>query len=525
MWGYMDICDSSKTKLLDDDECSSSDYGYGFLATKSPSEEASEEKLQVSLSYSPESPAADPTSDETMSDANEVTVTASLDNTDLSPENLYYAWYIQQEDSSKESGWKEVALDNFDISTSSSGLGVSTFSFTPKKDFLSGESEDIVNLKVVAAVSRTSAASSYESTTLGRTSPRKGYASVEVPINKNGVSIKLYKVDVNSAGRAVLGDEICNEDPYKINCPAVQNQMMAAKISGSSSKYTSGNIAWSLDDSLLYQPLDYTVFESWTSTTDTTVFFPITKSAGETESISVTATPNDELQTVTASRSISVIDPMAKIESSDESISWPKEYTVESETTKDTVDTVTSDSVYEVIMDNVIAYNLSAVPDYLLSDSTSDNLSIDWSINGTNITDEAFDGETLGLSNVELSGDNNETLNFVTGTTEGDYYTLGVNFKKYWSKEEKNVLYSAWGVQPETLESESSIDLETISGDFDEDDAMNPTDPRQILAAIGTHLPQYAMYILRLALTILVMFFSSVFFYGLTQRISLYEEK
>jgi hypothetical protein len=38
-------------------------------------------------------------------------------------------------------------------------------------------------------------------------------------------------------------------------------------------------------------------------------------------------------------------------------------------------------------------------------------------------------------------------------------------------------------------------------------------------------LPYYTMYILRLTLTLLVMFFVSIFFYNLTQKISLYEEK
>jgi hypothetical protein len=523
MWGYMDVCDNSKTKLLADDECdSSSDYGYGFLATKSPSEEASEEKLQVSLNYSPDNPVADPTSDETMEDANEVSVTASLDNTDLKEENLYYSWYIQQKGSSDDSDWETVDLaDNFDISTSSSGLGVSTFSFTPKKDFLKDKSADIVNLKVVAAVSRTSAPSTYETDTLGRTTPRKGYASVEVPINKNGVYIKLYKVDINDDGKATLGDEICNEDPYKTYCPAVQNQMMAAKISGSSSKYTSGNISWSLDGELLSQPLDFTVFEDWTSTTDATIFFPIAKSAKETEEISVTATPKDKLQAVTASRSISVIDPVVSIESSDENTSWPKTYAVESETTEDTTDTIKSDSVYEAYANSDLSYNLNFIPDYLF-DGTS-GVSIDWKINGTSIQDEGFDALNLGLSNLETP-DDNQIIYFTTGETEGAYYTLGADFKKYWSAEEKDVLYSAWGLQPETLEGNTSIDIETVYATEGEE-TTNLTSPRQILAAIGTHLPEYVMYILRLALTILVMFFFSVFFYSLTQRISLYEEK
>ncbi|MDD3733127.1 MAG: hypothetical protein PHU88_12205, partial [candidate division Zixibacteria bacterium] len=90
MWGYLDVCDSTKTNLLDNDQCDDSgDYGYGFLATKAPGEEAVQENLKVSLSYSPDNPMADPSSDNaeniqddgTISDADEISVVSSLDNT------------------------------------------------------------------------------------------------------------------------------------------------------------------------------------------------------------------------------------------------------------------------------------------------------------------------------------------------------------------------------------------------------------------------------------------------------------
>jgi len=527
MWGGLDVCDNTKTGLMSDDECDGSDdYGYVFLATKSPSEEASEEKLQISLSYSPENPVADPTSDETMSDANEVTVSASLDNTDLKPENLYYTWYIQEEETTEgEVSWEEIDLeDNFEISTSSSGLGISTFSFTPKKSFLEGKSGDIVDLRVVAAVSRTSSPSSYETSSLGRTSPRRGYANVEIPINKNGVYIKLYNVSINADGKADLGDEICDEDPYRTNCPAVQNEMLAAKISGSSSRYTSGNISWSLNGESLYQPLDYSLFEDWSSLSDTAVFFPITKNTGETEKISIIATPKDKLQTVSVSRSIKVTSPSAQIVSDDESVSWRKVTSVESETAMGETSFIESDSVYEAFLDNSPSYKLDSIPNYLLFNT--DNTTINWSIDGVDINDPDYNEENGNLI-VTGFADNNQTIFLNTSIEEGAYSTLGAKFKKYWSKDERNVLYSAWGIQPQTIEASTSIDIETVADVpiEDDEDSSALAKPKQILAAIGTHLPEYAMYILRLALTILVMFFSSVFFYGITQRISLNEEK
>jgi hypothetical protein len=298
--------------------------------------------------------------------------------------------------------------------------------------------------------------------------------------------------------------------------------MMAAKISSSKYNSSDSQFSWNLNGELLYQPLDYTVFEDWDSTTDTAVFFPITKIAKETEKISVTATPKDELQAVTATRLIAVIDPVVYIKSSDESLSWPKEYEVESETIKDSSYLVQSNSTYEALADNVVTLNLNSIPDYLLSDE--ENVAIDWSVNGASIQEPGFYEEDEDISIQDLSGN---SISFATSMTEGVYYALGANFKKYWSQEERDVLYSAWGVQPETLEADTSLDIETVADiPIEENEDLSAlANPKQVLAAIGTHLPEYAMYILRLALTLVVMFFASAFFYGLTQRISLYEEK
>ena len=337
MWGYPDVCDNTKTGLLDNDECdSSSDYGYGFLATKAPNE-SGDEKLKVSLSYSPDDPVADPSddnsdnidSDGNISDADQVTVVSSIDNTDSNPKNLYYTWQISKGDPATDV-WKEVDIqDNFSASASSSGTGISQFSFTPKKSALSG-SDDIVYFKVTLTVSQTS------TTTAGR-----GRSSVVVPINKNGIKISLYKVDV-SDGIATIGDEVCNEELYASLCPAVKGQMLAAKVT--SGKYTSENadFVWDVNGNTLSAPTDSNasdLFDGWKSTS---AFFPITKQEQQLETISVTATPTDALQPVTGTRLVTVVEPAVFIKSADTSVAWPITYTIPSSTTKDESTTVES---------------------------------------------------------------------------------------------------------------------------------------------------------------------------------------
>ena len=119
---------------------------------------------------------------------------------------------------------------------------------------------------------------------------------MEIPINRSGVRLSLHKVDIED-GKAVIGDEICNEGLYKLLCPAVKGQMLAAVISGG--RYNSGNseFSWSLNETAFSRPANYTeLFRGWS---DTTVFFPVTKEPQGLENITLTAVPKDKLQPVT----------------------------------------------------------------------------------------------------------------------------------------------------------------------------------------------------------------------------------
>jgi len=124
-----------------------------------------------------------------------------------------------------------------------------------------------------------------------------------------------------------------------------------------------------------------------------------------------------------------------------------------------------------------------------------------------------------GLTNITMEN-NNQTIKFTTDDQENQSYTLGAKITKYWSDEEKNILSSAWNISPATLDGDTSLTITTTAPpDNGVQGAMG--NPQQILAAIGTHLPHYFMYILRLALTLLVMFFISVGFYALSSKMEL----
>ena len=517
MWGYPDVCDKTKTGLLADDQCEDSDdYGYGFLATKSPSEEFSEEKLEISLSFSPENPIADPTSDETIAEADQIEVISSLDNTALDPSNLYYSWYIQKEDSGSSTGWGSK-LDiggNFDTSSPSSGMGASDFKFKPKKDFFSGESGDIVKIKVTLATSRTALATDVEKDVLERKTPRRGYASVVIPINRNGVRLALHKVNIEN-GKAIMGEEVCNEGLYKTLCPAVKGQMLAATVTSSRYKSSNTEFSWTLNENQWNPPADYgKLFDGWSSTA---VFFPIISEEQEIESISVAASPKDKLQPVMGGRLITVVRPALFIKTMDESTSWPMKYTVPDETRKDASRVIISSDMFEALISKQVSHHLDFVPDYLLKEDYL-NTSIDWKFNGTSTNLGNVYEENPDLQRIDLE-DNDRTIKFTTSELEGRYYTLGAEIKKYWSEDEKNILSQAWGIYPETLKGETGATIATVAAKNEETAALG--NPKQILAAIGTHLPHYLMYNLRLALTVLVMFFASAGFYALSQRLSL----
>ncbi|MFA6284977.1 MAG: hypothetical protein WC643_00385 [Parcubacteria group bacterium] len=506
MWGYPDICDSTKTGLLDKDQCDGSDdYNYGFLATESPNE-SGDEKLKVSLSSSPENPVADPSdenaanisSDGSISDADKITVTSSLDNTNLDPSTLYYTWQIQKGTVGDESSWEELSIkDYFDTTAGSSGLGLSSFSFTPKTDALAGD-DDTVNFKVTLTIAKSSG-----------TETGRGRSSVTIPINKKGIQLKLYKVNVES-GKATLGEEICKDGLYKTLCPVVKGQLVAAEISSSSYTSSNNDFSWSIEETAYPVPTGLSdSFDGWS---DTKIYFPITQSEQETPSITVTATPKDSLQPVTSTRLLTVVNPAAFIKSSDTSSSWNKVSIDEDGQVSE------SPGFFETFVNTGVSYNLEFVPRYLLSSDS--NTVIDWQIDNVSIDSEDFSEYDLGLSDVTTEN-NTQTIKFTTGSTEGAYHTLGVNVKKTWTDDEKKLLSSTWGITPDSLSGDSSVSIETLNEDL----VGSANNPNQILAAIGTHLPHYFMYLLRLVLTLVVMFIVSAGFYGVTQRLSLSNEE
>lgn len=512
MWGYLDVCDSTKAKLLDNDLCDGSgDYGFGFLATKSPNEQESE-KLKISLSYSPDNPVADPSGenseniedDGSILNADQISVTSSLDNTQYNPNLLYYTWQIQRGDPQTDSWGSALNIeDNFDTASSSSGLGLTDFSFTPKKEALTASNDEIIYFKVTATVAQTSGVEK-----------NRGRSSVVVPINKNGVRIDLYEVNI-SGGKANLGEKICTEGLYAALCPAVKGQMLAAKISGSRYNASNSEFTWQTNENILNIPKDVSnYFDGWS---DTTVFFPITKQEQQLEEISVTVTPTDKLEPVKAGRLITVVEPVALIRSSDTNIAWPKVQTVQSGSTRDSYQTVNNLNMLETFPGSDVSLYLDFVPHYLLADD--ENTVIDWQFGGMSLSDESFE-ETYGDLNV-LTVEGTDLL-FTAPETVGAYFDISANLKKYWSQEEADIMLNAWGIAPRPLESDRGITITTVEEPAVDTTASN--NPVQLLAAIGTHLPHYIMYNLRLALTLLIMLFLSFWLYALIQKTARYEE-
>jgi hypothetical protein len=270
-----------------------------------------------------------------------------------------------------------------------------------------------------------------------------------------------------------------------------------------------------VNGSPLYIPANVSqLFDGWSNTT---VFFPITKEEQEIEDISVTATSKDQLQPATGTRLTTVVHPALFIKSSDTSISWPKTYTAEDTLHPLASYTTESPSVFEALINSGASYYLDFVPYYLLSQDS--NTTIDWSVNGTSISSPDFDQNNPSMGAFEV-GDNNQTITLPTGANEGTFIALAAEVKKYWSDDERSIAYSTWGVAPNTLSGNSSINIESVSA-ASGNVVGSVNTPGQILAAIGTHLPHYFMYLLRLVLTMAVMFVVSAGFYGLTQRLNL----
>jgi hypothetical protein len=266
-------------------------------------------------------------------------------------------------------------------------------------------------------------------------------------------------------------------------------------------------------------PDNTALFDGWDGTT---VYFPITKDENEVEDISVTASPKDKLEPVSGTRLVTVVKPALFIRSSDTSLSWPTVTTIQREDVKYALEDVVSDDSFEAKPGSEVSYYLDFMPYYLIGDDYL-NTAIDWEVNGSSLQERDFEQNPL-LSDVKLEN-NDRTIKFPVAAEEGQTYTLGATVTKYWSEEEKNFVASAWGIAPETLSGDTNISIVTKTPPDVIDNQTSMEKSKQILAAIGTNLPHYFAYLLRLVLTIFVMFFVSAVFYGVSQKISLYDEE
>lgn len=183
---------------------------------------------------------------------------------------------------------------------------------------------------------------------------------------------------------------------------------------------------------------------------------------------------------------------------------------------------VESSNSFNALTSSNPSFYLDFVPYYLLGND--ENTQIDWQVNGTSLSDADFYETNPNLGLVELENDD-RTLKIPTGESEGVYYDLSAEIKKYWSDDERGISYTVWGVIPQALEGKTSATVATIAYSPYYEEEIGSKNPKQILAAIGTNLPHYFMYILRLALTMAIMFFTSFVLYGLTQKIGFKNEE
>jgi hypothetical protein len=295
--------------------------------------------------------------------------------------------------------------------------------------------------------------------------------------------------------------------------------MLAAKVTGSHYKTSESDFSWKISGVQSYEPENASLlFEGWG---DASIFFPITKEEQEIEDVSVTATSSSELQPAIGTRLLTVVHPAAFIRSGDMNTSWPKTYTLQDPSRKNNNYDVASSTAFEAVAAEDASFYLDFVPYYLLGDDA--NTSIDWSINGTSLSDSDFYANNLDIDNASQSGDAQQ-FSFTVPQNLGSFTNLSVSVDKYWEEDERSIPYTAWGVAPDTLSGESSVTIESVAAPQDSP-ISSSTNPGQILAAIGTHLPHYFMYLLRIVLTVTVMFVLSAGLFGISQKLSLINDE
>lgn len=471
--GIMTIGDANKDKTVDSKDLDLNDCLEENLID--PAEGSSSGYLDINLSYAPSSPKNDPYTQGDFNKGDVVRVVADVPNAE-NAQNLIYTWQVQRSNtgtnSDSESDWTDIT-GRLTEHSALSGLGNSTFQLKlnlPESVFLTKGNEQFIRFKVTVR----------ENTVAKRESSK----TIAVKISQVGPEIIPYAVSV-VGGKLTTSGQICNTADGA-ECMVSINQIIGLKLPSS---VQANSIIWKLNGAVASCGTEV----SNECDGNKAFFFPITGSVGDLIELKAEAVLGDgTVQTFT--KNFKIIEPYLQVRSKDVNHVWPKELGY-FKNLDGSVSADLSDSLFQTVQGSTATLIADFVPDYMNGDGKS--VIKKWIIDG-----------------VEIVPNPGREIVFEIQKKAGSFYNISLEAEYVEPSEIRTALAKFWGIP--AIDSgekifESTMQIEIIPAEYAKIDDLKSG--KGFLANIFSNVPEQVLFIVRLALTIvLLVVFSGLIF-------------
>ncbi|MDO9231230.1 MAG: hypothetical protein Q7U36_01965 [bacterium] len=475
-------------------------------------------KLDITLSYSPNNPINDPTGID--GDGDLLSIHASIPNA-KDTNYLQYNWKVYTALDISSDIWGEPLL-KADLleSTQSVGLGIDTFKFKLGLHDTDATTYSNKYLKVVLTVTENT----------GEDYPRKSTQDIIIPISSTTEKIGAYIASAvastasltdNPSGIELgLGDEICNDDQNPIEkalCPVTKNQIIAISVPKDHFEdKTDPDFLWTIDGKpFTYQ---YCFFEGCKSEGEedenlnkqiNVAYFPILKEVGEQYAVNLIAT-NKAGKKINISRNFQVVDPEITIRSADETV------------------------CKQTVLGQYFDVNGESFPDYSLLNFwayTNSKIKLQATTNGFPVSPEnlnwEIDGDSINSANANVYGfkiDDAGILTLKSKEKQGESYNISVGTLYTQNNLVKKALSAIWGVTYNQFYEKAVSDDAIITMQDPPETKEGSIKPKKIFATIYSSTPAYLAFLLRIVLTISLILFVTKIVFSFTPQINYREE-
>lgn len=510
---------------------------------------SADEKLDLKLSYLPEIPINDP-ADEGMGD--EVSLQTIINNSTKEEQELLFNWEVDICDngtfSCRGGTWRDISEylmkkevqsrklrkggvkgnglselkfelginpdDPYDltkdISSSNPKIGNNVFKdgvgyirakVKVRETFSSGMSRQGIATSTMKIISTKEKIKAYKVGNSGA----MGSPNLNLIDSNNGDSDPLTPI-CSGSGAAIDGNIV----ESNVVCRVMKNEIIGLQVPNEDGAYD--NFNWILDGKPLV--CDKGMSNSCEDEKMTNInFFPVTKGAGESFTLTVNATENVSVgsaeskvgKKITLVKRFEVIEPYVKIVSvgADLSKLMGAYVDLQGDSYEDR-----SESVFEIVSGEAVALRAEMHPAWIDVVKINEIEAKSWTL----------DGETQG-SGEDCGDGNNNCVSFVADKNAGEAYV--VNFSAVYNKNVgiRRALFDLWGIVQQESGDEQMADRVIVEVKATEDGGIGAVNKsKRFLASLSANLPGQVIFMLRIILTGFVIIFISGVVFSLSAR-------